>query len=167
MKLAAKTSCVMLAAIVVGCAGYQVGNQTLFRSDVRTVHVPVFESNSFRRFLGERLTEAVVKEIEQRSPYKITTSDKADTILQGRIAYERKRVLSYTINADPRNLEYEMIVDVTWTDRQGRAMTQRPTIRVTYDTTFIPESGQSLTTAQQELIERIAQQIVSQMETPW
>jgi outer membrane lipopolysaccharide assembly protein LptE/RlpB len=167
MKLAASISCLLLAAAAVGCAGYQVGQQTLFRSDVRTVYVPVFESDSFRRFLGERLTEAVVKEIEQRTPYKVTTSDRADTVLQGRIVYERKSVKIYTVDADPRNLEYQMVVDVNWTDRLGRAMTQPPTIRITYDANFIPESGQSLTTAQQELIERIAQQIVNQMEAAW
>ena len=93
MNLVARICRLLLIASFVGCAGYQVGNQTLFRSDVRTVHVPIFESNSFRRFLGEPLTGAVVKEIEQRTPYKVTNSPTADTILQGRIVYERKRVL--------------------------------------------------------------------------
>ena len=35
-----------------GCAGYKLGNQNLFRPDVRTVHVPIIESESFRQGLG-------------------------------------------------------------------------------------------------------------------
>ena len=50
-----------------GCAGYQIGNQSLFPQEIHTVYVPVFKSNSFRRNLGERLTEAVVKEIEEKN----------------------------------------------------------------------------------------------------
>jgi hypothetical protein len=32
---------------------------------------------------------------------------------------------------------------------------------------FVPEGGQSLVTAQQEVIRKLAAQIVSQMELPW
>ena len=61
-----------LALIVLpGCAGYQIGNRSLYRPDIRTVHVPVVQSESFRRYLGERLTEAIVKEVELRTPYKV------------------------------------------------------------------------------------------------
>ena len=49
-----------LAAVILlsGCAGYQIGNRALYRPDIRTVHVPVVQSDSYRRYLGERLTEA-------------------------------------------------------------------------------------------------------------
>ena len=54
-----------------GCLGignYQFGSRTLFPNDIETVYVPVFQSNSFRKGLGEQLTEAVIKEIEKRQP---------------------------------------------------------------------------------------------------
>ncbi|HKD37640.1 MAG TPA: hypothetical protein VKB78_12600, partial [Pirellulales bacterium] len=38
-----------------GCAGYHVGNASLFPADIHTVFVPMFESDSFRRDLGEQL----------------------------------------------------------------------------------------------------------------
>ena len=44
---------------------------------------------------------------------------------------------------------------------------ERQLLRVNNDVDFIPEGGQSLTTAQQELINRMAREIVGQMETPW
>src|SRR5687768_8924245 len=64
-----------------GCAGYQLGQRSLYRPDIRTVHVPVVQSDSYRRYLGERLTEAVVKQIELKTPYKVVGSDSADSVL--------------------------------------------------------------------------------------
>ena len=71
-----------------GCAGYQIGNQTLYPAHISTVYVPVIESASFRRNLAEWLTEAVVKEIELKTPYKVVGSPSADSILSGRLAGE-------------------------------------------------------------------------------
>ena len=62
-----------------GCAGYQLGIDSLYRPDVKTVHVPIFQSDSYRRGLGEQLTEAVVKQIESRTPYKVVSASDADT----------------------------------------------------------------------------------------
>ncbi|HEY6562999.1 MAG TPA: hypothetical protein VIY86_00755, partial [Pirellulaceae bacterium] len=55
-----------------GCAGYYLGSPTLYRPDIATIQIPIFESDSYRRFLGERLTEAVVKQVELKTPYKVT-----------------------------------------------------------------------------------------------
>ena len=40
-------------------------------------------------------------------------------------------------------------------------------VRIEQDAVFIPEAGQSMATAQQQVIDRIAHQIVGQMEMPW
>ena len=77
-----------------GCAGYQLGNRSLYRPDIRTVHVPMVQSDSYRRYLGERLTEAVVKEIELQTPYKVVDSDSADSVLSVRLVSDSKRVLA-------------------------------------------------------------------------
>jgi len=60
-----------------------------------------------------------------------------------------------------------MVVEVDWTDRAGTPLMQRQSLRINHSADFIPEGGQSLVTAQQEVIERIAREIVGQMETPW
>jgi hypothetical protein len=149
-----------------GCAGYHVGNQYLFRSDIRTVHVAVFESDSYRRFLGQRLTEAVVKQIELSTPLTITEPQLAHSFLRGRIVRDSKTVVGENIHDEPRSLNVGWRVEVTWVDRAGVPLMQRQVLRVDRDATFIPEAGQSLSTAQQEVIERLARDIVGQMETP-
>ncbi len=161
-------------AIVCGCAGYQIGNAGLFPNHIDTVHVPVFESVSFRRNLGERLTEAVVKEIELRTPYKVVGPQHADSILSGEIFGENKHVTVTAPTGEPRQSEVSMTVKVRWTERNGSVLRDGAPIPLDVDTVDVlgtgkvtPEVGQSLTTAQQTAIQRIASQIVSLMENPW
>lgn len=164
----------MLMTWLAGCASYRVGNQSLYRPGIRTVHVPVFESAAFRRNLGERLTEAVIKEIEFRTPYKVVHSPSADSTLHGSVGAVAKSVLAENANDEPRHLENVLNVSVTWVDRAGGVLLYTTPIpipsivfNITESADFVPEAGQSTTTAQQEAIDRIAQQVVSQMEIPW
>ena len=164
----------LLLCLVGGCAGYQVGAQSMFRPDVRTVYVPIFESTSFRRHLGERLTEAVIKEIEDRTPYKVVHSPDADSVLNGQIVAEEKRVTAEDAFDVPRNIDTNLVVQVHWYDRhnglimQSSALAIAPVaLTVAQSASFIPEAGQSGATAQQEAIDRLARQIVTQMEMPW
>ncbi len=157
-----------------GCAAYQVGNHTLYRTDILTVAVPVFESESLRRILGERLTEAVIKEIELNTPYKVTQGLGADSVLTGRIINDAKYVITENINDEPRDLEIEFLVEVSWRDRRGNNLLQTQTfplpaglIEIGQAGHFLPEGGPSMATAQQELLERMAKQIVARMELPW
>lgn len=157
----------MMMVMSSGCRAYRFGAPTMHRMEIRSVHIPVFESDSYRRFLGQRLTEAVVKQIQRDTPFIITTAARADSILTGRIIRDTKRVLSETENDDPRALQAELQLEVQWNDRGGVPLMDRQTLRLTRDVDFIPEGGQSLTTAQQELIDRLATQIVNHMEMTW
>lgn len=160
-----------------GCAGYQVGDQGLFPQNIRTVYVPIFESESYRPHLGERLTEAVSKHIEQETPYKVVGSwQEADSMLTGRILQDAKHVTAESPYDDPRAIETTLRVEVTWTDRTYRSIQPSQTIAfdanlaaipINSDSLLVPEVGQSVTTSQQMAIERIANQIVGMMENPW
>jgi hypothetical protein len=156
------------------CNRYLIGHQTLYPPDIRTVYVPMFDSTSFRRYLGERLTEAVVKEIEVRTPYKVVNSPDADSILSGRILTENKNPLASAPTAEPRYLTYQMNVEVSWVNRTGKTIQPIGAIpvpqsiaQISLNSAFAPEAGMSVTTAQQADIERLARQIVSLMEAPW
>lgn len=172
----ARRACLGLLALAlsVGCAGYQIGNRALFPQDIQTVYVPVFESDSLRRHLGERLTEAVCKEIERRTPYKVVNDSNADSVLTGRIIGDRKNVVINTLTGDPRELQISLHVQVTWVDRRGALLRDETAIPlppevadVSASANLVPEVGQSVATAQQEAIRRVAQQIVNLMEIPW
>jgi hypothetical protein len=91
--------------LTAGCASYQVGARSLYAPDVSTVYVPIIESDSFRRDLGERLTEAVQKEIELKTPFKVVGNPDADSILSARLVSATKRITVENQNDDPRALE--------------------------------------------------------------
>lgn len=158
---------VILTTPLTGCATYQIGNQALFRNDIRTVHIPVFQSDSFREFLGERLTEAVIKEVESRSPFKVATLQTADSVLQGKILLDQKRIAIESRTDEGRDVVVNLIVSVTWNDRYGRPLMKNSQIQVNQFAHFVPEGGQSISTAHQNVIDKIARDIVSQMEIPW
>jgi Lipopolysaccharide-assembly len=156
-----------LTCLIAGCAGYQVGSQNLYRYDVRTIHVPIVQSDSLRRFMGERLTEAIITQIESQSHYKVVSLENADSVLYCQILADNKRVLSETINDDPRSLQAELRVETNWVSRTGQPLFPRQVLRINGTSLMIPEAGSSLATAQQEVIDRIAKDIVQQMEMPW
>ena len=112
---------------IAGC-GYTLGTQTLH--DVRTVHVPVFKSESSRRNLDYLLTEAVQREIRTRTPYRLEDAETADTILKGRIVEIRKSVLSETRYDDPRELQLMLGAEVTWVDRRSGQILHQQTFPV-------------------------------------
>ena len=164
----------LLVAHAAGCASYQLGNATLYAPDIRTVYVPVIESNSFRRDLGERLTEAVIKEIQLKTPYQVVGNPDADSILSARLMTDQKHVTIENQNDDPRAIEFLMTAEVTWLNRR-RLPIQPPTaiplppavLDVAQTSAMIPEVGQSVATSQQQAIQRLAEQIVATMEEPW
>jgi len=159
-----------------GCLGwnYQFGARTLFPPGIETVYVPVFDSTSFRRGLGEELTEAVIKEIEKRACFKVVSSPSADTVLIGKIIGENKHLLFSTLDNDPREMELHLQVKVSWIDRRGKPVQDIPLVpvpaaAVDIDAAMdvVPEVGQSIATSHKKAIERLAEQIVSLMEKPW
>jgi hypothetical protein len=166
-----------LVAILLGllpaCAGpYRVGNNTLFAPDIRTVYVPMFESDSFRRHVGEKLTEAVCKRIETDTPFKVVRGG-ADSVLSGRIVKDSKRTIVENRFDDARDTEYNLQVVVTWANRRGEVLGEQTVsvpsqlVDVGARADIVPEFGHSVASQQQKAIDRLARQIVGLMEAPW
>ena len=168
----AQVPCV--ASSLMGCASYRMGPQSLYRTDLRTVSVPVIRSDSFRPDLGVRLTEIVQKRIEERTPYRIANQATADSTLTCRLTTDSKQVISETGTDEPRLLQTFFTVEVQWTDRRGQLLMENrflPPSEVAFyfaqNAHLVPESGQSIATQHQRAMERLADHIVDQMEARW
>src|SRR5688572_6247481 len=72
--------------------GYEWNN--LYRTDVRTVAVPIFTNKTFYRGVEFHLTKAIVSNLEAQTPYKVVPRDRADTMLEGEITKIRARTIS-------------------------------------------------------------------------
>ncbi len=166
--------CISQCVLLSGCIGYQVGTASLYAPDIATVYVPMIESDSYRRDLGERLTEAVCKEIELKTPYKVVSTPNADSILSVKLTRDTRKALVRNAFDDARVSENEIRTQVNWLNRRRLQIIPTQSIPVPPEavaisatSNIIPEAGQSVATQQQQAIVRLAQQIVGTMETPW
>jgi lipopolysaccharide assembly LptE-like protein len=167
-------SLIALLLIGAGCGRYMVGNRTLYPPDIQTVYVPMFDSNSYRRGLGEMLTEAVVKQIEARTPFKVVNTPDADSILTGKILTDTKGIMVKPPTDEQRLVQFNMRIEVSWLDRRGGLIQQTQSIPlpdslliVDQTSNYVPEAGQSISTVEMQDVQRLASQIVSLMESPW
>lgn len=149
-----------------GC-GYSV--RPPYDPGIRTVYVPMFTANVFRRDLNQQLTELVIKEIERRTPFKVVGSPEgADSTLEGAIAYADKSLMVENPNNLPRHVLVSLMVSVKWTDN-------RPTVdnKVVLPVVFVnmmalyPEIGETTSLAYQKSMSKLARDIVNAMEKPW
>jgi hypothetical protein len=96
---------------------------------IKTVYVPIFQNKVFQttphRELEMELNRAIIREIESKTPYKVTDDpDRADTELLGTVVTFSKNALNRTQQNDVREVEYTLAVELVWRDlRDGRILT--------------------------------------------
>ncbi|HLL88043.1 MAG TPA: LPS assembly lipoprotein LptE [Tepidisphaeraceae bacterium] len=164
-----------LPVLVAGC-GYSTNGsapagdyqwRSLYRQDVRTVAVPIFNTKSFNRGDEFRLTTAVAKQIEARTPYKLAPRERADTILEGEVVLSRVTTVSeryYT--AQPQEQLMVATVNFTWKDlRTGQILVERRGFEDS--ATYYPTLGEGRYYASQETAERLAVAIVQELQAEW
>jgi hypothetical protein len=146
-------------------SGYQW--QSLYREDVRSVSVPIFQNKTFQRGLELQLTDALVKQIESKSPYKVMSRERADTIFEGEIVSVRLQTVSLDARtALPQEQLYVVAVNFIWKDlRTGRILMRRTNFEQT--TPFFPTLGEGTYAGSQNAIEKLALGIVQEMQADW
>jgi hypothetical protein len=153
-----------------------MGAESLYAPDVRTVYVPMIESDSYRRDLGERLTEAIVNEIELKTPYKVVGTPAADAVLSVHLLNDVRRTLVEDAFDATRAAENYLQAEVVYVNRrrQGFAAAEPQYIPLPGElnlagqtSLLVPAVGQTVSSSQQVAIERLAQQIVGTMEETW
>ena len=163
--LLALTAALLSAGCGRGGDGYTWGST--FRPGVRSVAVPVFQTKSFSRGDEVALSQALVSQIESRTPYKVVPAERADTILEGTVV----NVSLGTVSVDeqtalPQEQTYTIAVDFTWKDmRSGQILVERRNFEQT--STYYPTLGDGRFVGRQSSAEGLAASIVDQMVTDW
>ena len=154
-------------AVLGGLSGCGYRADTLFRTDVETVYVQMFDTREFRRDLEFMLTEAVKKRIATDTPYRVAPTEKADTILKGEVLEERQAAFAPGFRTrQPRDKQMTLVVRMEWKDvRTGRVLVDRPLLLQAVD--YLPPAGETEKFAQQKGIDRLAARIVAQMYNEW
>lgn len=159
--------------------------------NIKTVYVPVFKNLTMYRGLEFELTQAVVRDIELQTPFKVTSDeDTADTVLKGTIVTFRKNYLNLNEDNELRDVDTTLAVEVVWTDRRTGEVLSAPgrkaglpplpppepgapplppprPVLITTNAQFEPELGGSIRSARQQNVNRMARKIVGLMEQPW
>ena len=158
--------CLAAAGWLSGC-GYST--QQLFPDRYRSVSVDIFENRTFYRDVEFDLTEAVVKQIEQRTPYAHRPANVADTVLTGAVTDVRTRQLSRTLTAGlPQEVELIVTIDFEWKDqRTGEVLVGRRGFSGVGR--YIPTQpvAEGLEVGQQAAAQRLAQDLVSSLRGGW
>ena len=159
---------------------------------IQTVYVPIPRNLTYRRGLEFDLKRAIDREIESKTPYRVSSNpDNADTELFCKIIGRTKNVVVLNQNNEVRDAETTLAVEVTWKDLRlghvGDVLTKPPLpgqaeiavvdpltpppapapLLITVPSNFVPELGGSITTAEKQMVDRLAVEIVSKMEKRW
>lgn len=157
-----------LSGVLAGCAqdprqGYAFN--AAYDSGIRTIAVPVFDNQTFDLEAPADLTTAVIKELQRVTPWAVTNSDRADTILQGVVTRVELRKLASDPNSGyVQETAVTVAVDFDWIDaRSGKTLVRRR--GYTGTDTFTPTrgTGERPEVGERSAIQRLAESIVGEM----
>ena len=161
--------------LIAGCGYSRVGDEpvsgyqwhSLYREDVKTVAVPIFQNKAYTRGVEFSLTKAVVNQLEAHSPYKVVPRERADTILEGEISAVSIDTVSRDSNtAVPQEQLFVVTVDFVWKDlRTGRILVERRNFEQT--STYYPTLGEDRFIGNQQAVEHLALAIVQELQADW
>lgn len=158
------STCLVLAALLLSGCGYTTTE--LYPTQYTTVTVPNFANRSNERNVEFTLREALIKELEQRTPYKaISGAGLADTQLTGTVVRVDRTLISRDATAGlPQEIEVTVTVDFEWRDlRTGK--TVRGYRGLSASGQFIPNRtvGEFSDDGVRLAVQRLAKDIVSRM----
>ena len=166
----------MIAAVCIGCGnpdpnkGYTTTSQ--YRTDVQTIAVPIFRRGTYeyRRDIEFRLTEALKKQIEARTHYKLVDKSRADTLLTGVIQSVEQDVLSFNQRTGrPREVQLRVTVDFTWKDLRppGKMIKEKKNFRVAAE--YLPSApfSEDFFDGSEDAFNKMARRIVEQLAQRW
>ncbi len=162
-----------LLASLAGCSYQQSADKSgythgsVFRNDVRTVAVPAFGTKSYTRGDEVTLSQAIITQIESRTPYKVVPIERADTVLEGMVISTGVGTVSAdNFTALPQEHLYTISCDFTWKDlRTGQIIVERRNFE--QSGTYYPTLGEGRFTGRQSVAESLAASIVDEMAGDW
>jgi hypothetical protein len=157
----------VLAPLLLGGCGYSV--RPNYDKNIKTIYVPMFRSFSYRKDVQFQLTYLVQHEIQNRTPWKVVTEPEgADATLTGVIKFVDKMATVESPNNLPRQVTATLMVEAKLVDNRELDVKKDFPPAVFYEqATFYPELGETSQLGFTRALERLAKQIVDNMENRW
>lgn len=174
--LAAMVVGAVAAAGVVGGLGGCASNPrsgytfaTTYDTDISTIHVEGFGNDTFYHDLEFLLTDAVVKEIQASTPWRVTSAEYAQTTLTGKIVgAELTRLSTGRTSGLVQELAMVVTIDYEWKDnRTGQVLLARTSF--TSAEPFAPARGVAdrIEAGQNAAIAELARDVVESLRSNW
>lgn len=162
-------TCLWLIVCVSAQVGCEYSHNAVYPSEYHTVAAPIFENRTFYRGVEFDLANALVSQIESRTPYKVAAPGRADTILQGTITrIEQNQLSRRRPGGVPQEVEVTIWVDFEWKDlRTGQTIRDRKGFESPGTYVVSAPVNQPFELAQHQAVERLAEDIVATMRTDW
>jgi outer membrane lipopolysaccharide assembly protein LptE/RlpB len=111
------------------CGYHTLGHSAVLPPNIRTIAIPGFVSQSRTFRIEQLLTDAVVREFNTRTQFRIVhdEGEDADAILKGTVLSASSTPLAYdSVTGRAASALVTVSVQITLTDRQGKVIFQNP-----------------------------------------
>jgi hypothetical protein len=162
-----KTKVMLIFALFISGCGYST--QSIYRQDIKTVCLEMFDSETFDRQIEFELSSALAKKIELLTPYKVVADrSTADSIISGQIKSTQSNIVSQQRELD-RPIQQEVIitVEVSWQALRGPAAKIIDKQQYTFYGDQNNIAGISRSAAISQAVDKIADEIVVSMTAKW
>jgi len=147
--------------------GYASG--AMYSGKFRSVAVPLFKNNATDRAVQFQLGDALVKEFEQMTPYKVTSEGRADTVLRGTITRVDMNMVSQSLGTGlPEEMAFAVTVDFEWLDmKTGKPIISRAGFKSTAVFVASLPNNQPIDLARFAVAQQMARDIVASLQGDW
>ncbi|MCB9844867.1 MAG: hypothetical protein H6811_02615 [Phycisphaeraceae bacterium] len=170
------TGWIIAAAVVLswlgGCAsdpkrGYSLASA--HDTSISTISVPIFENLTPMTGLETQLTEAIIKEIQRRTPWAVVPVGSAQTTLTGKIRKAEFVRLSRTPGTGlAQEATFELTLDFDWSDdASGRSRVRQSNVRAIGTFVAARGVGERIEVGEKGAIQVAARRIVEQLRADW
>jgi hypothetical protein len=148
-------------------AGYS--SSSLYAKQYKSVAIPIFQNDTMNRNIEFMLTDAVIKEVQARTPYQIIGEQYADTALIGTIKKVELAMLTASrVTGLNNETLIKVVIDFQWLNLQtGNKIIGRENF--SSSALFIPSqpSSEPIEMGQFAVTQQLASDIVDQMQASW
>jgi hypothetical protein len=162
----------LASAVFAGCSADPTkgwSTASAWSDDIRTVSVGLFTNTTPNRDFEFEFIDALIKEIEARTPYKVTAPGRADTMVTGRFGrVEHTQLSKSTLTGLSEEVTVSVTIDLSWTDlRTGETLLELESF--TANSLFVPSNPtrEPIELGEFGAAQRLAHDVVTEMQTDW
>ncbi len=166
----------LLVALAMSCIAGCASDPTVgysavapYPDDFVSISVPIIENDTFVRDIEFELTDALIKEIEARTSYKVIPQARADSIILGHIRHiELDQLSKSRFTGLGEEVIISVSIDFEWRDlRTDRLLVERRAY--TGQGLFLPSAptGERIELGRMAVVQKLAQDIVGEMRSAW